>query len=148
MTSPGDDGLEEALRRALSDAASEVKPGADGLDKIRARSGDRPPRPWLLSILSGLVDRLRHWTWRGHWAWPDSLPRLSALWERRSRRGNFPGQGAGWVRFVTVLAGVAALAAIALGVQPFRHAILQAGSSLTVAAARRGQAREPRVTRR
>jgi hypothetical protein len=130
MTSPGDDGFEEALRRALSDAASEVEPGADGLDKIRARIGDRPPRPWLLSVISGLADRVRHWTWRGHWSWQDSLPRLSALWERRSRRGNFRGQGVEWVRFVTVLAGVAVLAAIALGVQPFRHAILQAGSSL------------------
>ena len=66
MTSPGDDRLEGALRRALSDAGSAVEPGADGLDKIRARIGDRPPRPWLLSLLSGLVDRVRHWTWRGH----------------------------------------------------------------------------------
>ena len=130
MTSPGDDGLEEALRRALSDAASEIEPGTDGLDRIRGRIGNRPPRPWLFSILSGLLDRVRHWTWRGHWAWQDSLPRLSALRERRSRRGNFQGQGAGWVRFVTVLAGIAALAGIALGVQPFRHAILQASSSL------------------
>ena len=52
MTSPEDDGLEEALRRALSDAASEIEPGADGLDKIRARIGDRRPRPWLLSVSS------------------------------------------------------------------------------------------------
>ncbi len=130
MTSPEDDGLEEALRRALSDAASEVEPGGDGLEKIRARIGDRPPRPWLLSVLVGLADRVRHWTWRGHWAWQDSLPGLSARRERRSRRSNFPGRGIGWLRLVTVLAGVAVLAGIALGVQPVRHAISQASSSL------------------
>jgi hypothetical protein len=130
MTSPEDDGLEETLRRALSGAAGEVEPGADGLDKIRARICNRPPRPWLLSVLVGLLDRVRHWTWRGHWAWPDSLPRLRAPQERRSRRANFPEWGFGWVRFVTVLAGIAVLAGMALAVQPFRHAILQAGSSL------------------
>ena len=130
MTSPEDDGLEEALRRALSDAASEVEPGGDGLEKIRARIGDRPPRPWLLSVLVGLADRVRHWTWRGHWAWQDSLPGLGARRERRSRRSNFPGWGIGWLRLVTVLAGVVVLAGIALGVQPVRHAISQASSSL------------------
>ena len=142
MTSPGDDGLEEALRRALSEAASEVEPATDGLDKIRARIGNRPPRSWLFSVLAGLVDRVRHWTWRGHWAWPGhwtrpghwawpgSLPGLRALQERRSRRTKFPGWGTGWLRLVTVLAGIAVLASIALGVQPVRHAILQASSSL------------------
>jgi hypothetical protein len=130
MTSPEDNSLEEALRRALSNAASEVEPGTDGLDKIRARIGNRPPRPWLFSVLAGLAGRVRHWPWRGHWAWQDSLPRLAALQERRSRRGNFQGPGIGWLRYVTVLAGIAVLASIALGVQPFRHAILQASSSL------------------
>jgi hypothetical protein len=138
MTSPGDDCLEEALRRALSEAASEVEPATDGLDKIRARIGNRPPRSWLFSVLAGLVDRVRHWTWHGHWtwtwpghrAWPGSLPGLRALQERRSRRTNFPEWGIGWLRLVTVLAGIAVLASIALGVQPFRHAILQASSSL------------------
>jgi len=125
MTSPEDDGLEEALRRALSDAASGLDPGTDGLDKIRARIGHRPSRPWLFSVLVGLVDRIRHWTWRGHWAWQESLPRPGALRERRSRRGNFLGWGIGF-RFVTVLAGIAVVASVALGVQPFRHAILQA----------------------
>ncbi len=130
MTSPEDDDLEEALRRALSAAADEVEPGTDGLDKIRARIGDRPPRPWLLSVLFGVVDRVRHWTWRGHWAWQDSLPRLGALRERRSRRSNFPRWDIRWLRLVTALAGVAVLAGIALGVQPVRHAILQASTSL------------------
>jgi hypothetical protein len=130
MTSPEDNGLEEALRRALSNAASEVEPGTDGLEKIRARIGNRPPRPWLFSVLAGLIGRVRHWPWRGHWAWQDSLPRLAALQERRSRRGNFQEPGVGWLRFVTVLGGIAVLASIALGVQPFRHAILQASSSL------------------
>jgi hypothetical protein len=118
MTSPEGNGLEEALRRALSDAASEVEPGSDGLDKIRARIGNRPPRPWLFSVLAGLIGRVRHWPWRGHWAWQDSLPRLGDTREPRSRRGNFPGWGIGGLRF-----------GIALGVQPFRHAILQASSS-------------------
>jgi hypothetical protein len=130
MTSPEDDGLEEALRRALSGAASELEPGTDGLDKIRARIGGRQSRPWLVSVLVGLVDRIGHWTWRGHWAWQDSLPRLGALRERRSRRDNFRGWGIGWLRFVTVLGGIAVVAGIALGVQPFRHAILQASDSL------------------
>ena len=129
MTSPEDDGLEEALRRALSDAASGLDPGTDGLDKIRARIGRRPSRPWLFSVFFGLVDRIRHWTWRGHWAWQESLPRPGALRERRSRRGNFPGWGIGF-RFVTVLAGIAVVASVVLGVQPFRHAILQASDSL------------------
>jgi len=130
MTSPEGNGLEEALRRALSDAASEVEPGSDGLDKIRARIGNRPPRPWLFSVLAGLIGRVRHWPWRGHWAWQESLPRLGDTREPRSRRGNFPGWGIGGLRFVTVLAGIAVLAGVALGVQPFRHAILQASSSL------------------
>ena len=95
MTSPEDNGLEEALRRALSDAASEVEPGTDGLEKIRARIGNRPPRPWLFSVLAGLIGRVRHWTWRGHWAWQDSLPRLGPPGSARSRRGNFPGWGIG-----------------------------------------------------
>src|SRR5487761_1186905 len=130
MTSPEDNSLEEALRRALSNAAGEVEPGSDGLDKIRARIGNRPPRPWLFSVLAGLIGRVRYWPWRGHWAWQDSLPGLRALQERRSRRGNFHGSGIGWLRYVTVLAGIAVLASIALGVQPVRHAILQASSSL------------------
>jgi hypothetical protein len=130
MTSPGDDELEEALRRALSAAAGEVEPGADGLDKIRARIGGRQPRPWLLSVLSGVVDRVRHWTWGGHWAWRDSPSRLRAFWERRSRRSKFPRRDIGWLRPLTAVAGVALLAGVMLGVQPVRQAILQARTSL------------------
>jgi hypothetical protein len=130
MTSPEDDDLEETLRRALSAAASEVEPGADGLDKIRARIGGRPPRPWLFSVLGGVVDRVRHWTWRGHWAWQGSLPRPGALRGRRSRRSNFPRWDIRWLRLVTVVAGAAVIASITLGVQPFRHAILQASTAL------------------
>jgi hypothetical protein len=133
MTSPeddDDDGLEEALRRALSEAASGVEPGTDGLDKIRARIGDRPPRPWLLSVLSGIVERVRYWTWRGHWAWPASLSKLSGLRGPRSRRSNFPRWGFGSLRLAVVLAGIAAIAVITLGIQPFRHVILQASAAL------------------
>jgi hypothetical protein len=130
MTSPGDDDLEVALRRALSAAASEVEPGADGLDKIRARIGGRQPRPWLFSVLSGVVDRVRHWTWDGHWAWRDSPARLRAFWERRSRWSKFPRRDIGWLRLVTALAGVALIAGVMLGVQPVRQAILQARTSM------------------
>jgi hypothetical protein len=130
MTSPEDDGLEEALRRALSEAASGVEPGTDGLDKIRARIGDRPPRPWLLSVLFGVAERVRYWSWRGHWAWPASLSKLPGLRGPRSRRTNFPRWGLGSLRLAVVLAGIAAIAAITLGIQPFRHVILQASAAL------------------
>jgi hypothetical protein len=131
MTSPeDDDGLEEALRRALSEAASGVEPATDGLDKIRARIGGRPPRPWLLSVLFGVVERVRYWSWRGHWAWPASLSKLSGLRGPRSRRSNFPRWGLGSLRLAVVLAGIAAIAAITLGIQPFRHVILQASAAL------------------
>ena len=130
MTSPEDDGLEQALRRALSEAASGVEPGTDGLDQIRARIGDRPPRPWLLSVLFGVVERVRYWSWRGHWAWPPSLSKLPGLRGPRSRRSNFPRWGFGSLRLAVVLAGIAAIAAITLGIQPFRHVILQASAAL------------------
>ena len=130
MTSPEDDGLEQALRRALSEAASGVEPGTDGLDKIRARIGDRPPQPWLLSVLFGVVERVRYWSWRGHWAWPPSLSKLPGLRGPRSRRSNFPRWGFGSLRLAVVLAGIAAIAAITLGIQPFRHVILQASAAL------------------
>ena len=130
MTSPEDDDPEEALRRALSEAVSGVEPGADGLDKVRARIGNRPPRPWPLSALFGVIDRVRNWTWHGHWAWQDSLPRPSASWRPRSRRRNFPGWGTRGLRLVTVLAGIAIVAGISLGVSPFRNAILQASTTL------------------
>lgn len=130
MTSPEDDDAEEALRRALSEAVSGVEPGTDGLDKIRVRIGTRPPRPWLLSVLVGVVDRVRYWTWHGHWAWQDSLPRPGAHRERLSRRSAFPQRGSGRLRLVTVLGGAAVIAGIALNVQPFRHAILAASTAL------------------
>jgi hypothetical protein len=130
MTSPEDDGLEEALRRALSEAASEVEPGGDGLDKIHARIGGRPPRHWLLSVILGVVERVRYWTWRGHWTWPTSLPKIPGLRGTRSRRSNFPGWGFGSLRLAVVLAGIAVIAAATLGIQPFRHAILQASAAL------------------
>jgi hypothetical protein len=130
MTSPEDDGLEDALRRALSDAASEVEPGTDGLDKIRTRIAGRPPRPWLLSVLSGAVDRVRNWTWRGHWAWPSWLSRLAEVRWPRLRRGNFPGWGNWSLRLAAVFAAVAVIASVTLGVRPFRNAILQASTAL------------------
>jgi hypothetical protein len=129
MTSPEDDDrLEEALRRALSEAASEVEPGTDGLDKIRARIAGRPPRPWLLSAAFGFVDRVRNWTWRGHWAWPDRLSRLAEARWSQLRRGNFPRWGVRPLRLAAVLAGIAVIASVTFGVQPLRIAILQAST--------------------
>jgi hypothetical protein len=147
MTSPEDDGLEEALRRALSRAAGEVELLGDGLDKIRARIGDRPPRPWLFSVLVGLAERVWHRSWRGHWAWQLRLPRRGAHRRHGSRRSSFPAWGVGWLRLVTVLAGVAVLAGIALGVQPLRHAILQASSSLSGGSPRSSAGTEGNGTR-
>ena len=69
-------GLEDALRRALSDAVSGIEPGSDGLDNIRARIGGRPPRPWLLAVLAGAAERVKSVTWRGHWAWPGLPPSI------------------------------------------------------------------------
>lgn len=79
MTPVPEDDLEQALRRALSAAVSRVEPGADGLERIRARTKKRPPQPWLLAMAGGVLSRARSWVWRGHWIWPDSLPRLHAL---------------------------------------------------------------------
>lgn len=129
MTSPGDDDLEEALRRALSEAASGVEPGSEGLDKIRARIEGRPPRPWLVSVLFGVAERVRNFTWRGHWARPGWFSRLAEVrWPRL--RGIFPGWGVGSPRLAAVLAAVAVIAGIALGVQPLRNAILQPSIAL------------------
>jgi hypothetical protein len=128
MTSPEDDGLEEALRRALSEAASEVKPGTDGLDKIRTRIAGRPPRPWLLSVLFGAADRVRNWTWRGHWARPGWLTRLAEVRWPRLRQGSFPRWGGWSFRLAAVFAAVAVIASVTLGVRPFRNAILQAST--------------------
>jgi hypothetical protein len=131
MTSPGDDeGLEDELRRALSEAASGVEPNADGLDKIRARIAGRPPRPRLTSVLFGIVERVRNWTWRGHWAWPDRLSRLVEDRWPRLRRGSFPRRGTGSLRLAAVFAAVAVIASVTLGVQPLRNAILQASTAL------------------
>lgn len=151
MTAPGDgpeeSSPEEALRRALSDAVSGVEPSADGLDRIRARIGRRRPRPWLVAVLAGAAERVRHWTWRGHWAWPESLSWSGQPAARRKRRPRhrkgrpgaeaarltrrFPGLGPlarlgpGRLWPAAALAGVVLLAGVALSVQPFRQAIGQ-----------------------
>ena len=130
MTSPEGDGLEEALRRALSEAASEVEPGSDGLDKIRSRIAGRPPRPWLFSALSGAAERVRNWTWRGHWAWPDWLARLTEARWPQLRRGSFPGSGSWSFRLAAILAAAAVIVGVTLGNRPFRNAIIQAGTAL------------------
>ena len=156
VTAP-DNGMEEALRRALTEAVSQVEPGTDALERIRTRIGQRPPRPWLLSVAADVLGRARHWTWRGHWAWqsswawPTTVPALSALpWPRLMR---LPRPGAplldgtlrpgparparllrldtvSWLRPVGVLAGIAIIASVSFGVQPFRQAIIQASSTV------------------
>lgn len=131
MTMPNED-LETALRRDLSAAVGSVEPGNEALERIRARTKRRPPQPWLLSVLSGALERARYWVWRGHWAWPESLPRPrvmtwpGAKWAARDRwtAGN-------WLRPVAVLAGVAFIATITLTIPPLRQAIEQVSSNLT-----------------
>lgn len=146
-----EDGLEEALRRALSAAVGGVEPGASGLERIRARTGTRPPRSWLFAVLAGLAERARSWTWRGHWAWPESLPwRATPPWRRRRARNRkgapgaetgdttrplprqrpLPRRGAWWLRPGAALAGIAVILCLGLIVRPFRHAIIQASSTV------------------
>src|ERR1700679_3361368 len=104
MTEPGDglgsgDGLEEALRRSLSEAADRAEPGTDGLSRIRARIGQRPPRPWLVSVLFGGAERVRYWTWRGHWTRPPAPARFAHLRPLPRFAGyRRPRGGAGWLR--------------------------------------------------
>jgi hypothetical protein len=114
----------------LSEAAGEVEPGGDGLDKIHARIHGRPPRPWLLSVILGVLERVRYWTWRGHWGWPTPLPKIPGLRGTRSRWSNFPVWGFGSLRLALVLAAIAVIATATLGIQPFRQAILQASAAL------------------
>lgn len=130
MTSPEDDDHEEAVRRALSEDARKVEPSSGGLDKIRARIAGRPPRPWLVSVFSGFVERVRNFTWRGHWARPPWLSRLAEVRWPRLRRGRFPGREITPLRLAAALAAVAVIALITLGVQPLRDAILQTGTAL------------------
>jgi hypothetical protein len=66
-----DDGLEDALRQALSAAASQVEPADGGLERILVRTGGTAPRSWLASMAAEGLRRTRHWVWRGHWAWQD-----------------------------------------------------------------------------
>src|SRR5579863_5073088 len=113
-SSEDDDDLEDRLRRALSEAAGGVEPGSDGLDKIRSRIAGRPPRPWLVSVSFGVAERVRNWTWRGHWAWPDRLSRAVDAW---LRRGRFPGWSTGSLRLAAVLAAIAVLASLTMSVQ-------------------------------
>ncbi len=152
-SSPGD-GLEDALRRALSDAVGRIEPGTDGLDSIRARIGRRPPRPWLFAVLSGAAERARSWTWRGHWAWP-GWPLARTHLTRRGRRprhrkgtpagkpsrrgGSLPllgalgalgGWRAGWLTLAAGFAGIALIASVSFGVQPVRQTIIQAGTTV------------------
>jgi hypothetical protein len=166
MTTP-DNGMEEVLRRALTEAVSQVEPGSDALERIRARIGQRPPRPWLVSFAADVLSRARHWTWRGHWAWqlslawPATIPAPSALPWPHLRRLSQPGAAqpvasrpdvarpgaaprsgparprrflrlddVNWLRPVAVLAGIALIASVSFGVQPFRQAIIQASSTV------------------
>ena len=136
-----EDGLEDALRRALSDAVGRIEPDDNGLDSIRGRIGRHPPRPWLLAILSGAVERARFWTWRGHWAWPGWPRHHQAIpAEKQRRRGDRPplpgmtvilgGWHVGWLTLVAGLTGMVVIASLSLGVQPVRQAIIQAGTTV------------------
>jgi hypothetical protein len=140
MTEP-DDGLAGALRLALSETPGVVTSGAAGLDAIQARIGGRPPRPWLLSVLAHGAERARYWTWRGHWAWPESLPGLVQLAAAarvpgrgtrgtHRRRSRSPEWGIGGLRLTAVFGAVAVIAGLSFGVQPFRQAIIQASATM------------------
>ena len=124
MTVPHGD-LETTLRRELTAAVDGVEPASDALERIRTRTARRPPQPWLLSVVGGAVSRARYWVWRGHWAWPESVPRPRAVawpgagWATRATRA----MGANWLRPVAVLAGVAFIAIVTLAVPPLRQAI-------------------------
>src|SRR5579863_6168314 len=126
MTVPHGD-LETTLRRELTAAVDGVEPAPDALERIRARTAQRPPQPWLLTVVSGAVSKARYWVWHGHWAWPESLPRpravswpgASARWAARAQRT----MGGNWLRPVAVLAGVAFIAIVTLAVPPLRQAI-------------------------
>jgi len=156
MTSP-EDGLEQALRRALRATADQVEPGADGLERIRARTRGRQPQPWLVSVAAGAFGYARHWTWRGHWVWPESLPRPGDLPRFGLRllpaaithappprhaatpaKSSWP-TGVGWLRPVGVLASIAFIASIALAVPPFRQAIVQVSSTVLTGGPTAGQ---------
>ena len=71
--------MEESLRRGLAEAVGRIEPGADGLERIHARIGGRPPRPWLLTVGADTLDAARHWVWRGHWSWQWSWAGPTAL---------------------------------------------------------------------
>ena len=67
--------------------------------------------------------RARYWIWRGHWAWPERTAAGPVRWpgrapaSRRAARAT-RAMGADWLRPVAVLAGVAFIAIVSLGVQP------------------------------
>jgi len=130
MTVPHGD-LEALLRRELTAAVDSVEPAPDALERIRARTAQRPPQPWLVSVLNGAVSRAQHWVWRGHWVWPDSLPRPRAVawqgarWAKHARRSTGPRwtMGANWLRPVAVLAAVGFIAIVTLAVPPLRQAV-------------------------
>jgi hypothetical protein len=134
-----DDSLEWALRRTMAETASGLRPTADGLNRIRARIDGRPPRPYAVSVLAQAAERLRYWTWRGHWAWPEVLPRLTrpaapaaAGWQGSShaRGGGGPEWGFTGLRLMAAFGAVAVVLGVSFGVQPFRHAIIQASSTM------------------
>jgi hypothetical protein len=143
MTAP-DDGLEQVLRQALSSAAGQVEPGDGGLERILVHIGASVPRPWLSSVAAEAVRRVRHWTWRGHWAWQDQGPVLwnRVLWNRALgsrvstwRRWGFrvPAarqRGPVWMRLAAGLAAAASITAVAMMVPPLRAALVEVSSSM------------------
>jgi hypothetical protein len=135
-----EDFLERALRQTMADTASGLQPNAAGLNQIRTRIGGRPSRPYAVSVLARAVERLRYLTWP--WAWPESLPRLTrpavpaaagpSGWHApaHARRNNGPQWGLTGLRLTAALGVVAVVLGVSFGVQPFRHAIIQASSTV------------------
>jgi hypothetical protein len=146
MTEP-DDYLTQTLRRAMSEATACVQPSLDGLEHIRAMIDRRPPRPALISVAVAVAERIRYWTWRGHWAVPWAVPPvpLARVVPRlvRPREAAGPGRNAPahrrqpertWgftgLRLAAFLGGIVVLAGVSFAVQPFRHAIMQVSSTM------------------
>lgn len=148
MTTPEDD-LEEALRRALASAAEHTEHAPDGLARIQARIGGRPPRPWIAAVVADAISQVRNWTWLGHWALPDWQSRLAGLPWPRLRWLPPPGTPAdgarhpaltikaagnavSWLRLGAVITGLAIITSVSFAVQPFRQAIIQASTNVLV----------------
>ena len=130
-----DEFLGATLRQAMADVAGSVQPSPDGLARIRDRIGGRPSRPPLVAALACAAERVRYWTWLGHWAVPGATPRdprpgAPGRGRRRAPARRGPQWGLTGLRLVAVLGGITVVVGVSFAVQPFRSAIIQASSTM------------------